>query len=191
MMDDIGLERGLDSAAAAALAGAAWGEPGAAAHRCRDDFRLAMRGVAATVNIVTLLADGQPMGMTATAMSSVSMEPPSLLVCINSCLTMHAPMEGVTHFCVNVLNGAHEELARMFADPASKAARFKTGWLIDGRRPPRLADAQAAMLCRRIDHHRFGTHSIFIGQVEEVIVRPDARPLIYCDGAYGTAARAG
>ena len=189
-MNDIGLESGLDSAAAAALAGAAWGEPGAASHRCPDDFRLAMRRVAATVNIVTILADGRPMGMTATAMSSVSMEPPSLLVCINACLTMHASMEDAAHFCVNVLHGDHEGLAQMFADPSSKAARFRDGWLIDGSRPPRLADAQAAMLCRRIDHHRFGTHSIFIGQVEEVIVRPEAQPLIYCDGAYGRAARA-
>ena len=95
---------------------------------------------------------------------------------------MHAPMEDVTHFCVNVLHGGQRELARMFADPARKATRFREGWLVDDARPPRLADAQAAMLCRRIDHHRFGTHSIFIGQVEEVVLSPGARPLIYCNG---------
>jgi flavin reductase (DIM6/NTAB) family NADH-FMN oxidoreductase RutF len=74
----------------------------------------------------------------------------------------------------------------MFADPTRKASRFLEGWLMDGTRPPRLAEAQAAMLCRRIGHHRLGTHSIFIGEVDEVVLRPEARPLVYCNGAYGT-----
>ena len=43
------------------------------------------------------------------------------------------------------------------------------------------------MLCRRIDHHRFGTHSIFIGQVEEVFIRDEIDPLVYLDGRYGSA----
>jgi flavin reductase len=181
-MDDVG----LDGVLSTAFTGAAWGEAGGRTAPGCESFRQAMRGVAATVNIVSICVDGRPMGMTATAMSSVAMEPPSLLVCINACLTMHAPMEAMTHFCVNVLHGEQQELARMFADPARKASRFREGWLMDGARPPRLADAQASMLCRRIDHHRFGTHSIFIGLVEEVALRPDARPLIYCNGVYGT-----
>ena len=78
---------------------AAPGEPPLA-----DLFRQAMRRVAATVNVVTICVDGQLMGMTATAMSCVSMDPPSLLVCINQALTMHAPMEDVSHFAVNVLH---------------------------------------------------------------------------------------
>jgi flavin reductase (DIM6/NTAB) family NADH-FMN oxidoreductase RutF len=179
-------DTGSDRMMAASLAGAAWGETGDRVSAANDTFRQAMRGVAATVNIVTICVDGRPMGMTATAMSSVSMDPPSLLVCINSCLTMHDPMEDVAHFCVNVLHGGQQELARMFADPARKESRFLDGWLMDGTRPPRLAEAQAAMLCRRIGHHRFGTHSIFIGEVDEVVLRPEARPLVYCNGAYGT-----
>ena len=177
---------GVGKMMAASLAGAAWGETGVDESPACDTFRRAMRGVAATVNIVTIWVDGGPMGMTATAMSSVSLDPPSLLVCINSSLTMHDPMEDVSHFCVNVLHGDQQELARMFADPTRKADRFLEGWLIDGARPPRLADAQSAMLCRRIGHHRFGTHSIFIGEVEEVVLRPEGRPLVYCNGAYGT-----
>jgi flavin reductase (DIM6/NTAB) family NADH-FMN oxidoreductase RutF len=43
------------------------------------------------------------------------------------------------------------------------------------------------LLCRRTDHHRFGTHSIFIGVVEEAVVRADIDPLIYLDGRYGSA----
>jgi flavin reductase (DIM6/NTAB) family NADH-FMN oxidoreductase RutF len=51
--------------------------------------------------------------------------------------------------------------------------------------PPRLRDAQASILCRRIDHHRFGTHSIFIGLVEDVVTRAEIDPLLYVDGRFG------
>jgi flavin reductase (DIM6/NTAB) family NADH-FMN oxidoreductase RutF len=151
------------------------------------DFRQAMRRVASTVNVITICVDGQPMGITATAMSSLAMDPPSLLVCVNRAASMHASMEGVTHFGVNVLHRDQEHLAQMFADRAKQALRFTTGWHLDCDRPPRLADAQASLLCRRIDHHQFGTHSIFIGVVEEAVVRPEVDPLVYLDGSYRSA----
>ena len=148
-------------------------------------FRQAMRRVASTVNVITICVGGEPMGITATAMSSLAMDPPSLLVCINRTASMHGSMEDVSHFCVNVLHRDQEEIASMFADRRHKALRFVTGWDVDCARPPRLVDAQAALLCRRTDHHRFGTHSIFIGVVEEVKVREDVHPLIYLNGGYG------
>ncbi|HZG09593.1 MAG TPA: flavin reductase family protein [Allosphingosinicella sp.] len=150
-------------------------------------FRAAMRRVASTVNVITICVDGQPMGITATAMSSLSLNPPSLLICINQAASMHASMEGVSHFCVNVLHREQEEIAAMFADKRQHALRFAAGWDVDCTRPPRLLGAQAALLCRRTDHHRFGTHSIFIGVVEDVQVRTEIDPLIYVDGKYAAA----
>jgi len=55
--------------------------------------------------------------------------------------------------------------------------------------PPRLRGAQATILCRRIDHHRFGTHSIFIGVVEDVVVREEVNPLVYLDGKFGSCGK--
>ncbi len=150
-------------------------------------FRQAMRRVASTVNVITICVRGEPMGITATAMSSLAMDPPSLLVCINRTAAMHASMEDVSHFGVNVLHRDQEHLAQMFADRNQRALRFTSGWHMDCERPPRLVDAQASVLCRRIDHHQFGTHSIFIGVVEDVVVRADIEPLIYLDGKYRTA----
>lgn len=152
-----------------------------------EAFRQAMRRVASTVNVISICIDGQPMGITATAMSSLAIDPPSLLVCINQAAAMHASMEDVSHFGVNVLHRDQEHLARMFADREQHALRFASGWEIDCARPPRLIDAQAALLCRRTDHHRFGTHSIFIGVVEDVTVRGNIDPLVYVDGRYGSA----
>ena len=153
-----------------------------------DGFRAAMRRVASTVNVITICLRGEPMGITATAMSSLSLDPPSLLVCINRFAAMHGSMEDVSHFCVNVLHRDQEDMAKMFADRRHQELRFTSGWEVTCDTPPRLLDAQASILCRRIDHHRFGTHSIFIGQVEDVAVRTDVHPLVYLNGNYGGAA---
>jgi flavin reductase (DIM6/NTAB) family NADH-FMN oxidoreductase RutF len=153
----------------------------------QDAFRVAMRRVASTVNVITICVGGTPMGITATAMSSISVDPPSLLVCINRTATMHGRMEDVSHFRVNVLHRDQEQVAHIFADRRHQALRFADGWTVDCERPPRLLDAQASFLCRRIDHHRFGTHSIFIGQVEEVTYLEDVHPLVYLNGKYGAA----
>lgn len=150
-------------------------------------FRHAMRRVASTVNVISLCVDGEAMGITATAMSPISMDPPSLLVCINRGAAVHGSMEDVTHFGVNVLHRDQEEIARMFADRRMQVERFRAGWELDGSRPPRLIGAQATLVCRRIDLHQFGTHSIFIGVVEEAAARDDIRPLVYLDGRYASA----
>jgi flavin reductase len=150
-------------------------------------FRQAMRRVAATVNVISVCVDGQPLGMTATAVSSISMDPPSLLVCVNRAASLHEPMGGMPHFRINVLHRDQERIAAMFADRSQHGLRFLSGWDLDCASAPRLLDAQASILCRRTDHHQFGTHSIFIGVVEEVHVRDDVDPLLYLDGRYGSA----
>lgn len=153
---------------------------------CIDAYRLAMRRVASTVNVITICVDGHPMGITATAMSSLAMDPPSLLICINRSSSLHGSMTDVEHFRVNVLQCEQKHLSHMFANSSMRELRFASGWQFEEGLPPRLLDAQASILCRRIDHHEFGTHSIFIGVVEDVIVRPDVQPLVYLDGRYGS-----
>lgn len=149
-------------------------------------FRQAMRRVASTVNVISLCVDGEALGITATAVSPISMDPPSLLVCINRAASVHGSMEDVTHFRVNVLHRDQETVAQMFADRRFHAERFSGGWENDCVRPPRLVGAQATILCRRIDLHQFGTHSIFIAIVEDVAVRDEVDPLIYLDGRYAS-----
>lgn len=150
-----------------------------------DDFRLAMRRVASTVNVISLNVDGRPMGVTATAVSSLSMDPPSLLVCINRAASVHASMSDMEAFRVNILHRGQEDIASMFADRKLEKLRFVDGWELGEDAPPRLIDAQSSLLCRRIDCHQFGTHSIFIGVIEEVQVREDVSPLLYWNGVYG------
>lgn len=147
-------------------------------------FRQAMRRVASTVNVISIRVGGQPMGITATAVSPISMDPPSLLVCINRAASVHGSMEDVAHFRVNVLHRDQETVARMFADRTQHRLRFQSGWDLSCAAAPCLIEAQATILCRRIDSHSFGTHSIFIGVVEEAASRDEIDPLLYLDGAY-------
>src|SRR3546814_19625440 len=99
------------------------------------------------------------MGITATAMSSLAMDPPSLLVCINQAAAMHGSLQDVSHFGVNVLHRDKEHLPRMFADRSQHHIRFTSGWELDDSPPPRPADATPFLNYRRINTHPFGTHN--------------------------------
>jgi flavin reductase (DIM6/NTAB) family NADH-FMN oxidoreductase RutF len=153
--------------------------------RLAEAFKQAMRRVAATVNVISICVDGKPKGITATAVSVVSMDPPSLLVCVNQAASVHPSIENVEHFNVNVLHRDQAEVATIFADRKRETERFIRGWDNDCVTPPKLRGAQAVIRCRRIDHHRFGTHSIFVGVVEDVTTRDEIDPLIYLDGRFG------
>lgn len=102
------------------------------------EFKRAMRRLASTVTIVgTADANGNRYGTTATAVDSVSMNPPSLLVCINHAASIHAPLSGRGAFCVNVLTTEHERLVSAFSGRLTGEERFAVGdWRDDGRGHP-------------------------------------------------------
>ena len=126
--------------------------------------------------------------MTATAVSSLSADPPSLLVCVNRSASMHGSLGEAPHFCINVLHRDQVGIARTFSDTSLRDVRFDTGgWERDGRGPPFLPDAQASFVCRREQIIAFATHSICIGTVCAVRVRDDVDPLLYLEGAFRAA----
>jgi flavin reductase len=150
-----------------------------------QDFRAAMRRLAATVNVVTIRAGNRPMGMAATAVSSLTAEPPSILVCVNQSASMHNFLVEAPLFCVNILHQDQLDVARVFSDSSLRDARFATGrWEHEDEAPPYLSDAQGVLLCERRQLTAFGTHSICIGTVRAVRLRADIDPLLYVDGRY-------
>ncbi len=144
-----------------------------------DDFRKAMRHVAATVYAVTTRHEGRSYGILATAVSSLSFDPPSLLGCINRTFSLHSPLLAADRFTV----GDWELSADHFMAP-SAADRFTVGdWeLSEG--VPVLASAQSSLICKLVHAHDFGTHSIFIGELTAAKHRQDATPLTYFDRQY-------
>lgn len=145
-------------------------------------FRMAMRHVASTVYAVTTGHGGGRYGILATAVSSLSFDPPSLLVCVNRSASLHGPLASAETFCVNVLGLGNRDVAEHFMN--SGADRFAVGEWEESHGVPVLASAQSSLICRRAHCHEFGTHSIFIGELIAVKHRADAAPLTYYDRQY-------
>lgn len=147
------------------------------------NFRDAMRHVAATVYAVTTRHEGKAYGILATAVSSLSFDPPSLLACINRSASLHAPLLAAGHFAVNVLAQNNREVAGQFTDPA-QTDRFAKGQWRDVVGMPVLADAQSSFVCRLADVHDFGTHSVIFGELVAAEHRLNDLPLTYFDRTY-------
>ncbi len=151
------------------------------------DFKRAMRRLAATVTIITTAdVNGTRYGMAATAVNSLAMDPPSLLICVNHSASIHAPLVGHGSFCVNVLTTEHEELVAAFGGKLKGEARFQVGdWRSDEGGMPYLADAQSNLFCEIDSVVPYATHSIVIGRVVAARVEDSIRPLIFADGKLG------
>lgn len=157
----------------------------------RSAFRSAMRGFASTVTIITAADHERQHGMTATAVSSLSMDPPSLLACVHRQTLLHDILLRAPRFCVNVLHRAQGPLSAAFAGGVPPERRFETGpWQRAADGLPYLAGAQAAILCRKAAAIPYGTHLIVIGEVEDVLLGEEAAPLVYHNAAYCVAAPA-
>jgi flavin reductase (DIM6/NTAB) family NADH-FMN oxidoreductase RutF len=147
-------------------------------------FREAISHFATGVTVITTLQDGKPAGMTASAVSSLSLDPVLLLVCINHKLPTHEAIEDSRCFVVNVLGEGQQELALHFARPSPD--KFAGIGLNPKHELPVLADAIAYFVCDV--HERFpgGDHSIFTGIVRQCGATPGRRPLLYFRSGFGT-----
>jgi flavin reductase len=148
-------------------------------------FRDAMRRLASTVTIISVGDRGHRHGITATAVTSLSMDPPSLLVCVNRSGSLYAHMAEGSRFCVNLLRSGQASLSDAFSGKLAPHERFQHGrWCEDDQGLPYLADAQASVFCRKQHAIEHGSHAIFIGVVETVLSTGDISPLLYSNGTY-------
>ncbi|UTP26514.1 flavin reductase family protein [Burkholderia sp. FXe9] len=148
---------------------------------------LAMRRLARSVTVISSAHDGRRYSMSATAVDSLSTDPPSLLICINRSASLYPPLDAGAGFCVNVLSAAHEGIAIDCSGRLKGEARFTTGdWHTSALGVPYLRDAQASLVCEQDGRFEYGTHTVFIGRIREVLMSGDVDPLVYLDGAYTT-----
>jgi flavin reductase (DIM6/NTAB) family NADH-FMN oxidoreductase RutF len=143
-----------------------------------------MRRLAGGVAIVTARSCGRPYGMTMTAVMSLTLEPPALLIAVNQSASMAPLLVEGAEFCVNLLHANHHAMCEQFSALPS-AERFSVGTWADGRAGlPFLPDAEAAIFCTVGPCHMFGTHRMVIGLVEEVRLGGPICPLLHIDGRY-------
>lgn len=154
-------------------------------------FKQAMRGLGASVTIISTESSCVRYGMVATAAMSVSMDPASMVVAINQGASIHKPLIARGAFVVNILSHWDRSLVEGFAK-ANGESRFAHGpWSMaeagEGERSlPYLANAVASVFCSVSDVFPSGTHSLVVGRVERVALHQDKTPLLYCDGCYGS-----
>jgi len=157
----------------------------------REDFFSAMRRLAASVTIVTTGDGDNQAGLTATAVCSLSADPPSLIACVNREARAHDLIISSKRFAVNLLSAEQEDLAMLFADPERAKERFsQAAWHPDSHNVPLLEDTAANIICRLDKAVEAFTHTIFIGVVEDIHLNKSS-PLLYGTGSFGRFNRSG
>jgi flavin reductase (DIM6/NTAB) family NADH-FMN oxidoreductase RutF len=151
-----------------------------------SDFREAMSRVAGAVNIVATDGKAGQGGLTATAVTSVSDAPPSLLVCLNATSRTAKMLIENGVFSVNTLAAEHIEIARHFSRAGlSMAERFALGlWETGAAGVPLLTGALATFELKVIDLKQVGGHYIVVGAVLSARAGADAEPLLYHRRSY-------
>lgn len=134
------------------------------------------------VTVVTAYHHDEIAGMTANAVTSLSLNPPLVLVAVDKTAAMHAVLTSSRHFALNILSDAQEQLSRRFAMRGPKDVSDLT-WKKADSGAPILADALAWVDCRLADMLPGGDHDIFIGEILAGDSR-DGSPLLYFCGKY-------
>ena len=154
-----------------------------------ESFRDGMREMASGVALVTTLVEGRRAGCVVSSFASLSLTPPSLLVCLNAQSATLRAIEASGVFALNLLGADDEALARRFSDPAQAATRFDAhGWRTLETGAPVLAAALAAFDCRleRLVPH--ATHVMLIGAALGVARGPQQRALVHRHGRFEASA---
>lgn len=147
-----------------------------------EEFREVIGHFATGVTIVTARHDGTPFGTTASAVCSLSLEPPMLLVCMNKTSRTGQAIEADGRFAVNILSEDQPELAKRFA---RKGGGFDDIPVEPGSwGEPLLSEALATLECHVAEEVTGGTHTVFIAEVARATVRRGAAPLAYFRGQF-------
>lgn len=152
-----------------------------------DLFRSVLGRFATGITVITARDDQGDHGMTVSAFSSLSLEPPLILVCVAHDAAMAPVMAKTADFVVNILSDGQEAMSRRFSSKLDD--RFAgLGYSRGERGVIILDDVQAWMECRVVNRYIEGDHTIVTGAVERAHAR-DARPLLYYRGGYAQLER--
>jgi flavin reductase (DIM6/NTAB) family NADH-FMN oxidoreductase RutF len=153
----------------------------------REQFRSAMRRAAQTIAIVTVGAQPDRKGFTATSYCSASDDPPTLLVCVNKNTSALPFLLSSSHFALNLLAHHHQLVADEFAGRSGKHGeeRFVAfEWGRNCYEAPVLKGSLAGFVCRKERLYVHGDYAVVTGIVDSISLGLQSDPLIYLDGKY-------
>ena len=144
--------------------------------------RDAHRAFPTGVTVVTTQVDGQPVGLAVNAFSSVSMDPPLVLVCVNSASQSHASLRDSRHLGISILS--HEQFDVGMAFARSGGDKFSgVDWRPGVNGAPLIVDAAASFEVEMVQQIAAGTHTIFLCRVVDAVSTGKA-PLVYAGGGF-------
>ncbi|MDR6495235.1 flavin reductase (DIM6/NTAB) family NADH-FMN oxidoreductase RutF [Paraburkholderia terricola] len=147
------------------------------------EFRRALGAFVTGVTVVTTIqSDGSPRGFTANSFSSVSLDPPMILVCIAKTASSHAVFSQTDHFAVSILAEDQKGVSGVFASK-SPDKFAQVAWRARATGAPVIDGAAATFDCRTHEVVDAGDHVILLGRVVD-FVHTNSSPLAYCRGAY-------
>ena len=146
-----------------------------------------MARLGAAVNVLTTLSPDGPFGLTASAVCSVTDQPPTLLLCINRDTDLNEVLKASRFLCVNTLSAAQEELSALFAGLTGvpQPERFAFGeWTTLVTGAPVLEGAVVSFDCQVAQFVEVGTHTVFFCEVQAIKSGPAHEGLIYFGRSY-------
>jgi flavin reductase (DIM6/NTAB) family NADH-FMN oxidoreductase RutF len=149
-----------------------------------DEFRHTLSHFASGVTIITVCdGQGRPTGLTASAFTSVSLDPPLILVCVDHKSQSYPALVAGKQFAVNILAHDQEALSRRFATTKIENKFEGVPFALSALGLPLLENALAHLECATVNVHLEGDHSIFVGRIERAVVKT-GHPLVYYRGRY-------
>jgi 3-hydroxy-9,10-secoandrosta-1,3,5(10)-triene-9,17-dione monooxygenase reductase component len=150
-----------------------------------SEFRNTMGAFATGVAVVTTASNGELHGMTINSLTSVSLRPALLLICLTRSSRTASAVEERGAFVVNLLGADQGHVSDMFARPAENHFSDRTMYAAGADVLPRIVGAMAHLVCEVEQQHEAGDHTIFVATVLTGEVAP-RDPLVFYRGAYDT-----
>lgn len=155
----------------------------------QERMKAALRKFPAAVNVITLRkANGEFLAITATAVTVATLQPPTMLLCINRDSAFGQALQDAETLCINALTQEQTEISAVCAGAKPQHEREACGNWRDVAGAPMLVDSQASFVCRKSEVITYGTHYLVLAEVLSVENSEASAPLIYMDRAYGTFA---
>ena len=152
----------------------------------KEDFRLALRELVYPVCVVSAYNDktNDNHAITVSSVTSLSFEPPSILVCINKDSSIHSSLNKDSHFNISFLSSSQSEVSNLCGTDEHSNKRFDNDFWGFKNNVGFIKNSQSVISCTVEEITSYGSHSVFIGNVVEVIKNIDTQPLLYGKGKY-------
>ena len=157
----------------------------------QDEFKQGMQLLAACVNVITSSSEGSRRGMTATAVCSLTSDPPSLIVSVNRSARTFDNIANSRKLCVNLLAENQQHIANVFASgKGDSEEKFNSAgiWIPSASGQPMLQDCVASFVCDVDRWMVTKTHYVVVANITEIRTRNDIKPLLYYERSYSSMA---